>query len=77
MLVNAFKTSDKLCVDYVMLARKNPVVFGSVDVRQVNGFAEASVGAEASLQIYNLCTPFRGEGAERSESQQGKMVEGR
>jgi hypothetical protein len=43
MLVNAFKTSDKLCVEYVMIVTKIPVVFGSVDVRQVNGFAEASV----------------------------------
>jgi hypothetical protein len=43
MLVNAFKTSDELCVEYVMIARKILVVFGSVDVRQANGFAEASV----------------------------------
>jgi hypothetical protein len=41
-----------------------------------SSFASAGVRAEASLQIYNLCTPFRGGGAERSEAQQGKMVEG-
>jgi hypothetical protein len=71
MLVNAFKTSDELCVDYVMIARKIPVVFGSVDVRQANGFAEASVGAEASLQNDNLCIPFRGRapsGARRNKA---------
>jgi hypothetical protein len=57
MLVNAFKTSDELCIDYVMIARKIPVVFGSVDVRQVKWLTPEwlrQCGSESGSEPTNL-----------------------